>query len=90
LAAKSASIAGCSLYEAIDSRCSASSLSSSTAVNALVLLAICRRLPVRTGFEPPSRVVLLQGSHVGRPSRLTVDIPQLGGIVVRGEAVEII
>ena len=40
--------------------------------------------------EPPSRVVLLQGSHVGRPSRLTVDIPQLGGIVVRGEAVEII
>lgn len=39
--------------------------------------------------EPPSRVVVLQGSHVGRPSRLTVDIPPFGGIVVQGEAVEI-
>jgi PhzF family phenazine biosynthesis protein len=39
--------------------------------------------------EPPSRVLVLQGSHVGRPSRLTVDIPALGGIIVRGEAVEI-
>ena len=39
--------------------------------------------------EPPSRVVLHQGSHVGRPSVLTVDIPVSGGIVVSGEAVEI-
>jgi PhzF family phenazine biosynthesis protein len=39
--------------------------------------------------EPPSRVVVLQGSHVGRPSVLTVDIPPTGGIVVSGEAVEI-
>jgi PhzF family phenazine biosynthesis protein len=39
--------------------------------------------------EPPSRVVVLQGSHVGRPSKLTIDIPRLGGIVVSGEAIEI-
>lgn len=39
--------------------------------------------------EPPSRVLVLQGSHVGRPSRLTVDIPALGGIIVRGEAIKI-
>lgn len=39
--------------------------------------------------ESPSRVVVLQGSHVGRPSRLTIDIPSLGGIIVRGGAVEI-
>jgi PhzF family phenazine biosynthesis protein len=39
--------------------------------------------------EPPSRVVVNQGSHVGRASVLTVDIPLSGGIVVSGEAVEI-
>lgn len=39
--------------------------------------------------EPPSRVIVHQGSHVGRPSVLTVDIPQTGGIVVSGGAVEI-
>ncbi|WP_247048169.1 PhzF family phenazine biosynthesis protein [Arthrobacter rhizosphaerae] len=39
--------------------------------------------------EAPSGVVVLQGSHVGRPSRLTIDIPSLGGIIVRGGAVEI-
>jgi PhzF family phenazine biosynthesis protein len=39
--------------------------------------------------EPPSRVILHQGSHVGRPSVLTVDIPPSGGIVVSGGAVEI-
>jgi PhzF family phenazine biosynthesis protein len=39
--------------------------------------------------EPPSRVVVHQGSHVGRASVLTVDIPPSGGIVVSGEAVEI-
>ncbi|BCW69897.1 PhzF family phenazine biosynthesis isomerase [Arthrobacter sp. NicSoilB8] len=39
--------------------------------------------------EPPSRVLVHQGSHVGRPSVLTIDIPPSGGIVVSGEAVEI-
>ena len=39
--------------------------------------------------EPPSRVVVHQGSHVGRASVLTVDIPPSGGIVVSGEAVKI-
>jgi PhzF family phenazine biosynthesis protein len=39
--------------------------------------------------EPPSRVVVHQGSHVGRASLLTVDIPPLGGMVVSGEAVEL-
>ncbi|WP_104138724.1 PhzF family phenazine biosynthesis protein [Arthrobacter sp. ZGTC131] len=39
--------------------------------------------------EPPSRVVVHQGSHVGRASVLTVDIPPAGGIIVSGEAVEI-
>ncbi len=39
--------------------------------------------------EPPSRVVIHQGSHVGRPSLLTVDIPPSGGILVSGEAVPI-
>jgi predicted PhzF superfamily epimerase YddE/YHI9 len=39
--------------------------------------------------EPPSRVVLHQGSHVGRASVLTVGIPPAGGISVSGEAVEI-
>jgi PhzF family phenazine biosynthesis protein len=39
--------------------------------------------------EPPSRVLIHQGRHVGRPSLLTVDIPAAGGIVVRGTAVRI-
>ncbi|MFH5877582.1 PhzF family phenazine biosynthesis protein [Arthrobacter sp. NA-172] len=39
--------------------------------------------------ETPRGVVVQQGSHVGRPSVLTVDIPSSGGIVVSGEAVEI-
>ncbi|MEV8147642.1 PhzF family phenazine biosynthesis isomerase [Arthrobacter sp. NPDC080073] len=37
----------------------------------------------------PIRVIVHQGSHVGRASVLTVDIPPQGGIVVSGEAVEI-
>jgi len=40
--------------------------------------------------EPPARVVIHQGAHVGRPSLLTVDIPAAGGIVVSGTAVEIV
>jgi len=39
--------------------------------------------------EVPARVVILQGSHVDRPSELTVDIPAAGGIVVSGSAVRI-
>lgn len=35
------------------------------------------------------RVTILQGAHVGRPSRLVVDIPESGGIMVSGRAVEI-
>ncbi|WP_173923410.1 PhzF family phenazine biosynthesis protein [Agromyces sp. Marseille-P2726] len=38
---------------------------------------------------PPARVLIEQGRHVGRPSELTVDIPEHGGIVVSGHAVPI-
>ncbi|KQQ93886.1 phenazine biosynthesis protein PhzF [Leifsonia sp. Leaf325] len=40
-------------------------------------------------IEPPARVIVHQGRHVGRPSVLTVDIPVSGGITVRGSAVPI-
>lgn len=36
--------------------------------------------------DPPARVVIHQGRHVGRPSLLTVDVPATGGIVVSGTA----
>ncbi len=39
--------------------------------------------------EPPSRILIRQGRHVGRPGLLTVDIPAAGGIVVSGRAVRI-
>ena len=39
--------------------------------------------------HPPTRVLIEQGRHVGRPSELTVDIPERGGIVVSGRAVPI-
>lgn len=39
--------------------------------------------------QPPARIVIDQGEHVGRPSELTVDIPAAGGIVVIGHAVPI-
>ena len=38
-------------------------------------------------IEPPARVIVHQGRHVGRPSVLTVDVPVSGGITVRGSAV---
>lgn len=38
---------------------------------------------------PPARIHIAQGRHVGRPSRLTVDIPAAGGIIVRGTAVRL-
>ncbi len=37
----------------------------------------------------PGRIVIRQGEAMGRPSRLTVDIPAEGGIVVTGAAVRI-
>lgn len=39
--------------------------------------------------EPPSRVLIHQGRHVGRPGLLTVDIPATGGIAVSGRAVRL-
>lgn len=39
--------------------------------------------------ESPARVVIEQGRHVGRPGRLTVDIPERGGVIVSGRAVPI-
>jgi PhzF family phenazine biosynthesis protein len=38
---------------------------------------------------PPKRLVIRQGEAMGRPSRLLVDIPTCGGIVVTGTAVAI-
>jgi PhzF family phenazine biosynthesis protein len=37
----------------------------------------------------PSTIVIRQGEAMGRPSRITVEIPEAGGIVVRGTAVPI-
>lgn len=37
----------------------------------------------------PTQLVISQGAGIGRPSRLVVDIPAHGGIVVRGNAVRI-
>lgn len=39
--------------------------------------------------RPPARIVIEQGRHVGRPSLLTVDVPETGGISVSGTAVPI-
>ncbi|WP_394553176.1 PhzF family phenazine biosynthesis protein [Agromyces sp. MMS24-JH15] len=39
--------------------------------------------------DPPARVVISQGRHVGRPGELVVDIPVAGGVVVTGRAVPI-
>lgn len=38
---------------------------------------------------PPATVTIGQGTHVGRPSLLSVDIPAAGGITVRGAAAPI-
>lgn len=37
--------------------------------------------------KAPARIVILQGEAMGRPSRLEVEIPATGGIVVSGNAV---
>lgn len=41
-------------------------------------------------IDPPARVVIAQGRHVGRPGVLTVDVPSTGGITVSGAAVRIV
>jgi PhzF family phenazine biosynthesis protein len=38
---------------------------------------------------PPATLLIRQGEAMGRPSRLTVEIPTDGGIVVRGTAVSL-
>ncbi|MCH4564562.1 PhzF family phenazine biosynthesis protein [Halomonas sp. EGI 63088] len=40
-------------------------------------------------LEAPARLIIRQGEAMGRPSRLEVDIPATGGIVVTGTAVEL-
>ena len=40
-------------------------------------------------IDVPASILILQGEAMGRPSRLTVEIPTAGGIVVRGTAVPI-
>lgn len=40
-------------------------------------------------IEAPATILIRQGEAMGRPSRLTVEIPPTGGIVVRGAAVAI-
>ncbi|MEZ0491720.1 PhzF family phenazine biosynthesis protein [Kineococcus sp. TBRC 1896] len=37
--------------------------------------------------DPPARVTIHQGRHVGRPGLITVDVPPGGGVVVSGAAV---
>lgn len=37
-------------------------------------------------IDPPARVVIRQGRHIGSPSLLRVEVPASGGIVVRGTA----
>ena len=39
--------------------------------------------------EAPARILVRQGEAMGRPSRLVVDVPRSGGIVVGGSAVEL-
>lgn len=39
--------------------------------------------------EVPARLNIRQGEDMGRPSRLTVDVPRAGGIIVSGTAVPI-
>ena len=40
-------------------------------------------------IDTPATIVIRQGEAMGRPSKLTVEIPATGGIVVRGTAVTI-
>lgn len=47
-------------------------------------------LRLRNLVTTPTRVVVHQGRHVGRPSLLSVEIPTIGGIIVSGTAVQIL
>ena len=38
----------------------------------------------------PARILIRQGEVMGRPSRLRVNIPETGGIVVAGNAVRLV
>lgn len=40
-------------------------------------------------IQPPATIRIRQGEAMGRPSRLTVDIPAAGGVVVTGTAVRL-
>ena len=40
--------------------------------------------------QVPAKIIILQGEAMGRPSRLEVEIPESGGIVVSGAAVKIL
>jgi PhzF family phenazine biosynthesis protein len=40
-------------------------------------------------ITPPLRFSVLQGRHIGRPSRLLVDVPAAGGVTVSGTAATI-
>ena len=40
-------------------------------------------------LSAPATILIKQGDDIGRPSRLTVEIPTSGGIVVKGTAVSI-
>lgn len=40
-------------------------------------------------IDTPATIFIRQGEAMGRPSRLTVEIPTIGGIVVRGTAIPI-
>ncbi|MBC7723448.1 MAG: PhzF family phenazine biosynthesis protein [Burkholderiaceae bacterium] len=46
-------------------------------------------LRLTSAVSVPIRIEILQGSHVGRPSRIVVEITAAGGIIVRGTATEI-
>ncbi|MCA9126741.1 MAG: PhzF family phenazine biosynthesis isomerase [Planctomycetales bacterium] len=41
-------------------------------------------------MSTPANILIKQGNNIGRPSRLTVEIPVSGGVIVKGTAVEIL
>lgn len=40
-------------------------------------------------IDVPAKITIMQGAAMGRPSRLNVQIPEVGGIVVSGNAVDL-
>jgi len=40
-------------------------------------------------LAPPATLLIRQGEAMGRPSLLGVEVPETGGIVVRGSAVDL-